>query len=125
METKKTTADGPVKLLGHSDDIVVIEGIAGGSDETGDGAVITVGYPEAAEGMPSHGVIVRMNYGPEWHGEGVWVASVAPIGEDTPIRFPVRIEMAEGYTPIVTIDCPPGTPVSYTRDGDDEDSDDE
>lgn len=50
------------------------------------------------------GVAVTMSY------EGCWAATVVQLGEDIPIPWEVKIG-AEGYTVVVTVDCPDGTQV--------------
>ena len=97
-----------IRIYGVSDDLVEIEGDV--EEEIGcyDKAVtLEVG---GAKG----GLRVVAEYAPRHASSdvGVWRLGVEPIDEDVPIPWPVRVELAErGYSPVINIDCPPGTPV--------------
>ena len=97
-------------LYGASDDLVEIEGDV--QEEIGcyeKAVLVTIGRPEVDLGQNAYGVQVRMSYGDE---AGVWAARIAPIDEDVPIPWPVRVS-AWGYSAHVVVECPPGTPVTW------------
>jgi len=103
-----------LRIYGHSDDCVEIEGDV--NDEIGAferARVITIG----GEG---EGVIVRAAYAPD-SSAGVWRLSVELVEEGVPCPWPIRIEPRHSYSQQIVIDCPPGTPVGFDDDnGDDE-----
>lgn len=91
-----------LKISGHSDDVVSIEGDI--EDEVKERQRITVGTPEMG------GVIVTMRYGVG--GTAVWQASIRQLDEKVVVIWPVRVVTAEnGYSVAVEVECPLGTPV--------------
>lgn len=107
-----------LKISGASDDIVCLDGH--GIDDEVDcydrNVLITVGWPEAAEGRDSQGLYVLMRYAPSWHPEGVWTAEVAPLDEDVEIPWPVTVTLGgRGYSAEVEIDLPEGVPVTWKK----------
>lgn len=94
-----------LRIYGKSDDLTIIDGDV--SDEGAVGDLVTVGTERTG------GLSVRMRYpGPTWR------AAVEQLGEYVPIPWPVTISEAPwsetctgSYSVMVTIDCPPGTPV--------------
>jgi hypothetical protein len=104
-------------MYGGSDDLVELEGIV--VDEIsmfGDGVVVTVGDPETG------GVLVKWRYA---QGPGsTWSAEINMFDEGVPVPWMVsvkhRIKREEvGYSVVVSIDCPKGTPVSWAARNDD------
>lgn len=99
-----------IRIYGSSDDLTVIEGDV--NEEGTAKSTITVG-------SPTGGLVIKMRYkGPD----PVWSATVVQVGEYVPIPWPVRISEAPisgtntgSYSAMVTIDCPPGTPVRLGR----------
>lgn len=96
-----------IRIYGVSDDLTVIDGDV--HEEGGATSTVTVG-------TVTGGVVVGMRYkGPA----PVWSATVRQIDEGVPIPWPVTISCApasglpdpRSYSAMVTIDCPPGTPV--------------
>jgi hypothetical protein len=98
-----------LKIYGHSDDLVEIEGVH--EDEIGcyDQSVILM------VGTESAGVIVEMNY----ENDGCWSAKLKRVGEGCPIPWNIsivpeqRLDLSEGYSIAVKIDCPAGVPVRH------------
>jgi hypothetical protein len=73
-------------------------------DEIGccdESVILTVGTDDA-------GVVVEMIY------TGVWVAKIHQLDEDTQIPWPITVG-SEGYSAIVSVDCPNGTPVKIMK----------
>lgn len=101
-----------IRIYGGSDDITVVAGDV--SEELGEGVPITIGWPEAEPGRDAQGVQVVMVYDslPGRYGgdASVWSAIVRQLDEDAGIPWPVRVT-AKGYSAVVEVDCPPGTPV--------------
>lgn len=110
-----------ITIKGHSDDIVSYEedtkdGVQVGDEITADdttGVTFIIGLPEPGEGEDTHGIRVQMKYGTG----GVWTATIGPIEEGAKCPWPVSVRV-EGYTAVVHIDCPEGTPVMWTENGD-------
>ncbi len=110
-----------ILIYGASDDLVEIEGDV--REEIGcygKSVTIEVGNRDAG------GLVVRMRYAPKHTTEAVWVAEVRQFAEGVPVPWQVRIRhthrghlgsvgSAAGYSVVVEIDCPTGTPV--TRGG--------
>lgn len=99
-----------IKIYGHSDDVVVIDGDI--REELGafnDERVITIG----GEGA---GLEVVASYG-KGNG-GVWQFTLRQVDEDVGVPWSVSITTEHTYSLAVVIDCPPGTPVDW--DGKDE-----
>lgn len=99
-----------IRIYGASDDLVEVEADDGTGDEIGSyeqETTILVGTIKA-------GVVVRFTYGPrvgEIGAGGTWQARIDLVDED--IRFPwkVGVDTSErGYSPVIVIDCPNGTP---------------
>ena len=65
--------------------------------------IFTIGWEGEAGG-----VVVEMIY------TGVWAAKIHQLGEDTQIPWAVSVE-SEGYTVIVKVACPNGTPVKIMK----------
>lgn len=63
--------------------------------------ILTIGADDA-------GVVVEMIY------TGVWAAKIHQLGEDIQIPWPITVE-SEGYTAIVKVACPNGTPVKIMK----------
>jgi len=104
-----------IEISGHSDDIIVMQGYY--DDEFEDGDIIDIGIAEAAQGQDAQGVRVVMVYAPTW-ARAVWVAQIAPLGEDVNMPWPITVTQAEnGYSARVVVECPDGTPVRVTRKG--------
>lgn len=103
--------DNPTKRYGSS--AVVGEG----SEEIGSGDVMVVvggnlSLDESIDPSPTGGIHVRMRYGR--FGVGCWSAEVCQIDEDVPIPWPVSIKHGgRGYSVVVEIDAPDGTPVRW------------
>lgn len=105
-----------IKIYGHSDDLVEIEGDI--EDELcayEDGRIITIG----GEG---EGVVIRAEYAPEGSA-GVWRFSVELVDDGVPCRWKIEIEPKHEYSQQVVIHCPPGTPVDFGDQDDEEDED--
>lgn len=105
-ESTKTNSAG-LEIWGASDDLVELRG---GIDDEVDCWDRTVSF---SVGDPlSGGVVVEMDYG----AGGVWAATLRQFDEDVPIPWPVAISVAErGYSVLVRIECPPNTPVAWTK----------
>jgi hypothetical protein len=56
------------------------------------------------------GIIVEMSY----ENPGVWAGKAKQLSEDTPIPWPVTVTH-EGYSVVVNVDCPDGTPVKMEK----------
>jgi len=98
-----------LKISGHSDDIINLEGIV--NDEVnGDGANIIVGKQSASEGEDAFGIKIKMRY----VKGGVWAATIEPLDDDVKCPWPVSVTI-ENYSAVVAIDCPKGTNVSYKK----------
>ena len=101
-----------IRIYGASDDLVEVEGDHL-EDEFSGGSTVTIkhvrnekcGSCDVESDHVLGGLHVRMTYADLGEG-GVWTASVAPIDEDVPIPWPVRI-LANGYTAIVEIQTDP------------------
>jgi len=119
-----------LKIYGASDDLVELEGIGElvrkcpecghdidepsravvghSSGEFGSGDLMVV--VGGVDGAP--GIRVRVRYGR--FGVGCWSAEVCQIDEDVPIPWPVSIKHSvRGYSVVVEIDAPDGTPVRW------------
>lgn len=96
-----------ITIQGHSDDVVEIE-IDGKAKEIPydrEPVVIHVSGKEA--GDPDTRVVVEYIY------NGTWTIGVGPGVENVPM-FPCRLESADnGYSPLLTIECPEGTEVTW------------
>jgi hypothetical protein len=106
-----------IRIYGTSDDIVEIDGDV--SEELSaytTPRVITVGDANG-------GLCVVVEYAPAHvNTGGNWRIAVELIGEDVPIPWPVSMEVREcPYSPTLVIDCPPGTPVTWDKQVEDED----
>ena len=100
-----------LKIYGHSDDLVEIDGDVRDEVDCYDkGVNLVVGRAEAIEGKNAEGLRVGMRYGKG----GCWEARISPIDEDVPCPWPVSVTV-ERYTAVVTIDCPPGTPIAWKK----------
>lgn len=127
---KQAIATGPVEIYGASDDLIEIEG--GVSEELNrvrsPQATVTFGRrgTDADAGHDDGGVIVKIRYAPKWHSDGVWTAEIAQLGDEVPIPWPVSVRhgmrtnyengrpvQGTGYSVIVRVECPAGTPVSW------------
>lgn len=104
-----------ITIQGHSDDIVEVlqDDEADEIDCLKGGAVITVGDEKG--GLRA---FVRYAVGGK---RGVWRIAVEPFDEDVPMGGPlmpweVTLAMADnGYSPVLKIDCPAGTPVKKAK----------
>lgn len=126
-DDKTATAIGPVSVYGASDDLVELEG--GVDDEIGcyeKPVEIEFGHP----GPDSDGKGVRLlvEYAPG--GSAVWRIAVEPLDENVEM-FPCRIpglggdgavtftdgvrKQGKGYTPLLVVECPSGTPVRWRK----------
>lgn len=125
-----------MKIYGGSDDLVEIEGcrvlersiedaanVGHGVTVAIGGAeivccelrvVIEIGAREAGAGQNGAGIRVVMTYASETHDAAVWSADVSPLDEDVPCPWTVTLG-TEGYSVVVTIECPAGTPVMWRR----------
>lgn len=94
-------------IYGASDDLVEIEGIERG--ELAEGCTIEIGDPDTG------GIAVTNRH----DGKFGWTTTVRLLAveeDDTPLPFPMRIELSEtGYSLAVVIDCPAGTRVKATN----------
>jgi hypothetical protein len=100
-----------IKIRGHSDDIVSIQGdIYDEVDCYQKDVLFTIGNPEATPGQNAFGLYVTMRYGSQ--GNGVWSAEISPVDEDAPIPWTVVV-YAEDYSAVVDINCPKGTAVKW------------
>lgn len=118
-------------LVGHSDDIVCLEGwvreeLPAGSDELR----ILVGTREAQPGVDAHGVYLLAHYAPEVVDDGnsaVWAFTVAMVDEGVTCPWPLTVLVPPNpggpsnrgssvtYSPRVTVHCPEGTPIRVER----------
>jgi hypothetical protein len=97
-----------IRIYGHSDDCICLDGDI--VDEVGaydEGRTITIG----GEG---EGLEVRAEY------VGVWKFTLNQVDADVPVPWPIRVETEHGYSLAVVIECPPGTPVTWDGDDDQE-----
>jgi hypothetical protein len=93
-------------ILGHSDDVVCIEGDV--NDEISPGRTITVG-------TSMQGMYVKLAYSPKPHNNACWRGYIQQIGEGVPM-FPCEVGVTDsGYSVLFTIYCPPGTPVTVGK----------
>lgn len=101
-----------IRVRGHSDDVLSVDtdGAAGDEFDGNDRTVVIL------IGTVAGGLVVRATYAPDNRepkngiGDGgTWQMAIELIDEDVPIPWRVRIE-AEGYTPIVVVECPDDTP---------------
>ena len=93
-----------IRMYGHSDDIVYIDGDA--QHEIGAGVPVSITSKDPEEG----GVVVRLDY----VNPGVWEARIRQLAEDLPIPWPVRVSNRHEYSVLVEIDCPhPGVGVTW------------
>lgn len=101
-----------LRIYGASDDLVELEGIV--SDEVNH---VGGGPVRLRIGDDTGGLFVVMKYSA---GPGaVWSARIEQIEDDVPIPWPVTVRTQDpqnhcgvaGYTVIVEIGCPEGTPV--------------
>lgn len=126
-----------MKIYGASDDLVEFEGCSFAERKqpsasffrnvgTGDDEInvlsgrllIEVGHSEAKAGQNAHGVRVVMVYASKDHDAGVWEARISPLDEDVGCPWNVRVTFGEpsrGYSAVVEIDAPAGTPVCATK----------
>ncbi|MBX3465312.1 MAG: hypothetical protein KF878_00245 [Planctomycetes bacterium] len=91
-----------LRIYGASDDCIEIEGDVDAelyADRDGK-AVLLVGDERL-------GLVVTVRYAPR--DAAVWQVGVEPVDEGVP-AWPARVEV-QGYTAVVVVDCPPGTPV--------------
>lgn len=91
-----------MKIYGASDDLVEIEGGPEGDDEIN---VIDKDVRFTIGSDVHGGIVVVMSYAPDDLEDGCWQARLAPIAEDVPCPWPVRVD-AKGYSAVVQIDCP-------------------
>ena len=115
-----------LKIQGHSDDVVCANvklqrecphcgaeieepasAVVGGKDDEIDAYEKKVLF---VIGDDKGGVRVKMFYA----AGGCWAASVGQMAEDVQIPWEVRIG-SEGYSVVVCVDCPDGTPVKVTK----------
>jgi hypothetical protein len=106
-----------LRIYGASDDLVEIEGDH--NDEFEEGDVIIIGQREASAGVSAYGVQVRMTYGlAKWNTGATWAADIAPMDDGAEMPWPVTVGLAErGYSALVEVACPKGTPVLVLRKG--------
>lgn len=100
-----------LRISGHSDDIVILEGFLDEELCTDINGVVKllIGEANSKQGQDSHGLRVDMTYGAE---AAIWSATISQIDED--IKCPWSVSLTfQGYSPTVTIDCPEGTPVHF------------
>lgn len=92
-----------LRIYGASDDCIEIEGDVEGelyADRDGK-AVLLVGEERA-------GLVVTVRYAPR--DAAVWQVGVEPVDEAVPMPWSARVEV-QGYTAVLVVECPPGTPV--------------
>lgn len=88
-----------LKIYGHSDDIVELDGIVEESIQAlANDVCVKIGDEKAG------GIWVYMTY------DSLWTAAVSLIDENIPIPWPVLIK-GDGHTIVVEIMCPKGTKV--------------
>jgi len=95
-----------IKIYGHSDDVVVIDGDI--TDELGAfdrERVITIG----GEG---EGLQITVEYS----NTGTWQFALRQLDEDVPMPWPIRVVPEHAYSLAVIVDCPPETPVDFDED---------
>lgn len=111
-----------IRIQGYSDDIVHIEA-DGVADEFDDCAQQTV--RSFLIGTKEAGLVARAVYAPKRKPKdgigdgGTWQLQVDLVDEDVPIPWTVRVE-ADGYTPVLVVECPNGTPWKCIAGGEDE-----
>lgn len=67
-------------------------------------------------GTADAGILIAAEYvRSSWHPDGCWVLAVAPIADDVPCPWPVRVTMTSPHSSVVEVDCPPHTPVEVER----------
>lgn len=100
-----------IKIYGHSDDCVEVEGIFRGQNEYNpplDKPISLVVHDFTFD----KSVIVTAHYAAEKFSDAVWRLSVEPINEDKPMP-PMKITLApNGYSPMLEIECSENTAVS-------------
>ena len=101
------------RLYGASDDLAEVDGDISGELGCYDRDVeVRIG---ARRGP---GCIATLSYG----GAGVWEVGVRQLDEGVPILGSLRVE-AEGYSAVLCVEVPDGTPVVWRCVGKDEDDD--
>lgn len=103
-----------IKISGHSDDIVSLEGCIDDEIECCSARVrVKIGSPEASPGHDAAGVMVTMAYGGTDSG-AVWAATIEPFDDGVPVPWAVSVEF-KAYSPVVRVGCPEGTPIVAER----------
>lgn len=97
-----------IRICGASDDLVEIEGdVSGELGSWNKSTTLIVGTKEA-------GLRVILRYAATKKSPGVRRVAVEPIDEGIPMPWPVSVTLApRGYSPMLTIDAPVGTPVTW------------
>lgn len=119
-----------IKVMGYSDDSVHIYECEPGKvdnclDADDDCAQMTsrailIGTEEA-------GLVVRVCYAPKCQPpdgpgtNGTWQIAVDLVDDGVPIPWSVRIE-ADGYTPVLLVDCPKNTPWRWLQRAEEEET---
>lgn len=95
-----------LRIYGHSDDVVVIDGHL--QDEVGPNRAIVIG--DGRRGMR-----VTFRYSASRRSGAVWRGAIEQIDEGVPL-FPVEVSEAaaggQSYSVMFIIDCPDDTPVT-------------
>ena len=92
-----------LRIYGHSDDLVEIEGDVNEELNT-DNAVLLIGREDDG------GLVARVSYAHN-NRAAVWGVSVEPVDEEVPIPWPVgiKLEPEHGYSAVLIVSSPPGT----------------
>lgn len=101
-----------LKIYGHSDDLVEIEGdIRGGKGEE----INIIDKPAMVHIGGSKGIVVQNEY-----TDGGWETTLrfgADHEDKEPMPWKITVEMSEnGYSLATTVDCPPDTDVQLEPD---------
>lgn len=110
-----------IRIYGHSDDCFEIE--CSETDKSDELSAYKNGR-SVLVGTVKGGLVVRGRYAPKRSptngiGDGgTWQLSIDLVDEDVPIPWKVSVEVSErGYSPVIAIDCPDGTPWRELKSG--------
>jgi hypothetical protein len=100
-------------LYGHSDDVLVLEGVVHDEAENSSNSTFRVVVGTREDG----GVRMVWRYGRG--AEAVWSVELSPLDEGIRIPWGVTVGLGVGgasaYTPAVRVDCAENTPVTIER----------